>query len=126
MIQRCTNPNHEAYERYASKGITVCKDWFVYSNFRKDMGVRPEGLTLDRIDNNKGYYAENCRWTTRQTQQLNRGKFKNTTSKYKNVYWSKKSCKWMARYLKIDGTRVYLGLFENEDDAGRVVNEYRE
>lgn len=126
MLQRCLNPNHDAYERYAGKGISICKEWRLFSKFKQDMGVRPKGYTLDRIDNDKGYCKENCRWATPQTQAFNRGKQRNTTSKYKNVYWSKKSMKWMARVLKSDGTRVYLGLYEDEDLAGRVVNDYKE
>lgn len=72
MIQRCTNPNAAKYEHYGGRGITVCKEWFSFSNFLKDMGERPDkSLTLDRIKNEKGYYRENCRWATKEQQLQN-------------------------------------------------------
>jgi hypothetical protein len=73
MIQRCTNPNHSAYKRYGNKGVTVCQEWIDdFRNFLNDMGERHEGKTLDRIDNDKGYSKENCRWATTKDQGFNR------------------------------------------------------
>lgn len=72
MKQRCKNKNHIAYSRYGARGITLCERWNSFDNFLQDMGQRPECLTLDRIDNDKGYYKENCRWATRKEQQKNR------------------------------------------------------
>lgn len=119
MHYRCSNN-----ERYIEKGITVCPEWRDYDQFALDMGERPnQSLTLDRIDNDLGYFSANCRWATKQEQAFNRGKVRDTTSKYKNVYWSKKSSKWMARVLLKDGTRKYLGLFVDEDAAGNAVKE---
>jgi hypothetical protein len=72
MIQRCTNPNHTYYKNYGERKITVCKRWMKFENFLKDMGECPKGLFLDRIDNGKGYYKENCRWTTRKINNTNK------------------------------------------------------
>ena len=72
MIQRCTNPNRPEYPYYGGRGITVCDRWRSYENFLADMGERPDGLTLDRINNDGNYEPGNCRWADRETQVRNR------------------------------------------------------
>lgn len=72
MLQRCFNKNSPDYKRYGEKGITVCERWLAFENFYEDMGERPEGTSLDRIDNNKGYSKENCKWSNRSEQQRNK------------------------------------------------------
>lgn len=69
MLQRCTNPNHDHYERYKDM---LCIEWYDFDNFLKDMGERLDGTSLDRIDNTKGYFKENCRWATASQQIRNR------------------------------------------------------
>jgi hypothetical protein len=74
MISRCTNPNVPHYPSYGGRGITVCERWLnSFENFLADMGEPPPGLTIDRLNNDYGYYKENCAWKTPLDQALNRG-----------------------------------------------------
>lgn len=72
MKLRCLNEKATGYSRYGGAGIGICDRWMSFENFYADMGVRPKGSTLDRIDNTKGYCPENCRWSTKKDQCNNR------------------------------------------------------
>lgn len=72
MKNRCSNKNCPAYMNYGGRGIEVCGRWLKFENFLADMGERPEGKTLDRIDNDKGYSPGNCKWSTRTEQARNK------------------------------------------------------
>jgi hypothetical protein len=71
MRTRCENPKATKYAIYGGRGITVCARWDSFENFLTDMGERPEGLTLDRIDVNGNYEPGNCRWATAKEQRAN-------------------------------------------------------
>lgn len=70
MFQRTQGKG--GHESYVLRNILVCKEWFVFENFVADMGLRPKGKTLDRVDNSQGYSKDNCRWATPSQQSNNR------------------------------------------------------
>lgn len=74
MIARCDRPSRKDFHRYGGSGISVCDRWKTFQNFYNDMGDRPDGMSIDRIDNTKGYHPDNCRWATAKTQARNQSK----------------------------------------------------
>lgn len=73
MIGRCHRTTHQRFESYGGRGVTVCERWRLdFWAFVADMGERPIGRSLDRIDNDAGYTPENCRWATASEQSRNR------------------------------------------------------
>lgn len=106
MKGRCRNKNNNRYNSHGGRGIDYCEEWSNFENFYKDMGDRPSlKHSLDRIDNNKGYNKENCRWATQSQQSINKRVSKNNTSGYKGVY--KKGDKWEV-WIFLNKERIYI------------------
>lgn len=106
MMRRCYEKTEIGYHRYGGRGIRVCKRWHQFPNFLKDMDVRPEGKTLDRINNAKSYSPQNCRWATRREQSKFRRTTRFITYKGKTLCLKEWEIKlgvptgWLARRLK--------------------------
>ncbi len=115
MLARCYNENSEKYEIYGKRGIVVCDEWLEsFSNFYRDMGDKPEGLTLERIDVNGNYCKENCFWDTPTEQAYNQRRRKDNKSGRVGV--SDKSGFWIAQIWK--GRKQYdLGKFKTYEEA---------
>lgn len=108
MIQRCTNPKNDEYPNYGARGIGISERWFNFENFLADMGPRPQGMTIDRVDNNKGYGPSNCRWASPRQQSNNKRTnrlitFEGQTGTYSQ--W----CRWRGWPRHTVGNRIYAG-----------------
>ena len=121
MKKRCYDKNNPAYKYYGGRGIKVCDRWLDcvhgFDNFLEDMGRRPEGCSLDKIDNDKDYGPGNCRWADRQTQSINRRSVKEPYITIRNTKNGKRydvrirdlSCALKYKYKR--------GVFANLNDA---------
>lgn len=125
MIQRCYNTKHPAYKDYGARGILVCEEWrYNQKQFVEDMFPSfVEGLSLDRIDNDKGYSKENCRWATSIQQAHNKRMMSNNTSGYIGVCWHTRDLVFDAN-IRIEGKLIFLGRYKTALEAAIVRNNY--
>ena len=118
MRQRCYNPNNDSYPWYGAKGITVCERWHSFSNFLEDMGDRPEGHTLDRINSEQDYSPSNCRWSTVSDQLRNR----TLTHPLPNIRKEHNSNTYRVRMVLIPSEPAHARSFSTLEEA----TEYRD
>ena len=124
MVNRCTKKEYCSYKNYGAKGITVCDEWLKVEAFINDMeSTYQEGLSLDRIDNNKGYSKDNCRWATREVQARNKGARSNNKSGFTGVHWCNKRKRWIAQ-IGVNSRRVYLGKFKTALESAMAYDKY--
>ncbi len=119
MIYRCTKPGNNRYKYYGGRGIKVCDRWLGkdgLKNFLDDVGKRPDGYTLDRINRNGDYSPDNCRWSDIYTQNINRGAPSDNTSGRVGVTYEKARRNWRA-YISYKGSHHRLGSFGSIEKA---------
>lgn len=115
MVQRCTNPNEARYRDYGGRGIIFDPRWANFPIFLEDMGEKPRGkFYLDRMDNDKNYCKENCRWITPTESARNRRIFSSNTSGYKGI--TRVRGMWCAR-ITVNRNRKHLGYFDSIEEA---------
>lgn len=120
MLQRCFNQDNKGYKNYGGRGIKVCSEWLKFENFYKDMGDKPEGMTLDRKNNNLGYCKSNCKWSNRKEQ--NNNKRNNILITYKNK--TQTLSQW-AEELNIN-YNIFFYRFKSGWDIKKILTKYYE
>lgn len=116
MIARCTNPNSPSYPDYGGRGLKVQDSWLIFENFYADMGDKPKGLTLEREDNERGYFKDNCKWATTAEQALNKRVRADNSSGTRGVYFNAPRNKWTVQ-LHREGKSKHIGDFLTLEEA---------
>lgn len=128
MKARCNLQSTSEWENYGGRGITYDPSWESFEGFYVDMGERPSGTTLDRIDVNGNYYRDNCRWSSNAVQSHGRRKlvYKNSSivSKFIGVVWHSRSETWRVKLVYGGDVVIDKIGFTNEQDAARLYDKF--
>lgn len=120
MHNRCLNPNTKDYKNYGGRGIFICDEWLNFEKFLADMGERPDNTTIDRIDVNKGYYPENCRWATQAEQDRNKRTTKLSLAQISSLVLDTRENKEIANQFGI--TLNYVRILKKRYKMSQEVN----
>jgi hypothetical protein len=128
MKGRCTCKRKQQFRIYGSKGITVCDEWkndfMSFYNWAMASGYK-DGLEIDRIDNDKGYYPENCRWVTKSQNQANSRLIRaSNTTGYRGVFRDNRYIGRWRSQIKVDGKLICLGYFDSKHEAALTYNNF--
>ena len=126
MLQRCTNSSRKEFKDYGGRGISVCEEWLDIRNFTEWCDLTHpniEGMTLDRIDNDKGYSPENCTWSNKTTQAINKRMQKNNKSGYVGVIWDKRTNKWRSSII-VNKKYKQIKMCETIEEAVQARDNY--
>ena len=127
MIGRVENKKNTSYEDYGGRGVIICEEWRSnYLSFKKWalQNGYSNSLKIDRIDNDLGYFPNNCRWATQTIQSRNTRRLRSTnTSGYRGVSWHKKQQKFNSR-ITVDSITINLGSYSTNIEAAKAYDEY--
>ena len=126
IMRRCYNPKNKNYKHYGARGITICEEWLdikVFVIWAEATYPNIEGYTLDRIDNDKGYYPENCRWANMSIQGTNQRMQKNNTSGITGVCFDSSRGKWVS-YICVNNKYKNFGKFNTIEEATLARDNY--